>query len=421
MAACERALVERRDADALAHLRAAEAVMPDHPLVLHERGRRALNAGNPREAEGLFLRCIERGAHHLPFWLALANARRVLADYPGELEALEHALEIDPQHPLALLQKGAVLDLMGKPRVAVHVYGNALQTINPAHRLPPAIDQLVQTARRRVAEGAAELASHLDARLAAVRETVSVNERRRFERSVDRLLGRRPVYQPNPTFMLFPYLSNQEFYPRELFPWLGDLEAATDEIRAECIGAMREDDAGMVPYIDYAEGLPLNQWSELNRSRRWSAYFLWKEGKAEVSHQTRCPRTVEALARCPQVDIVGRGPTAFFSILDAHTTIPAHTGVTNTRLTVHLPLVVPPGCEFRVGGDTRPWKTGEAWVFDDSIEHEARNTSAEPRAILIFDVWHPELTEAERELVRGSMIAVADFYEAEGMAAAMGL
>jgi aspartyl/asparaginyl beta-hydroxylase (cupin superfamily) len=122
-----------------------------------------------------------------------------------------------------------------------------------------------------------------------------------------------------------------------------------------------------------------------------------------------------ALSKVPQVDIPGRGPTAFFSILDAKTHIPAHTGVTNTRLTVHLPLIVPPGCGFRVGGETREWQVGRAWAFDDTIEHEAWNDSDIPRAILIFDIWHPELTLMERDLVREAMIAIADFYEGEGL------
>ena len=94
------------------------------------------------------------------------------------------------------------------------------------------------------------------------------------------------------------------------------------------------------------------------------------------------------------------GPTAFFSILDAKTRIPPHCGVTNTRLIVHVPLVIPEGCRFRVGSTTRPWRPGEAFVFDDTIEHEAWNDSDIPRAVLIFDIWNPYLSEAERELVR---------------------
>ncbi|MFN5903064.1 MAG: aspartyl/asparaginyl beta-hydroxylase domain-containing protein, partial [Novosphingobium sp.] len=92
---------------------------------------------------------------------------------------------------------------------------------------------------------------------------------------------------------------------------------------------------------------------------------------------------------------------AFFSLLKPRTRIPPHTGVTNIRSIVHLPLIVPQGCGFRVGGETREWHEGEAFVFDDTIEHEAWNDSDHLRAVLIFDVWNPWLTLAERDLIRG--------------------
>jgi aspartyl/asparaginyl beta-hydroxylase (cupin superfamily) len=76
---------------------------------------------------------------------------------------------------------------------------------------------------------------------------------------------------------------------------------------------------------------------------------------------------------------------------------------------VHLPLVVPAGCAFRVGNETREWVPGKAWVFDDTIEHEAWNDSDQLRTVLIFDIWHPDLTEAERELVRATMEGLAAF------------
>ena len=91
------------------------------------------------------------------------------------------------------------------------------------------------------------------------------------------------------------------------------------------------------------------------------------------------------------------------------TKIPAHTGVTNTRLTVHLPLVVPPGCRFRVGGETREWRKGTAWVFDDTIEHEAWNSSNELRVILLFDIWRPELSDQERAQVAATLECVDRF------------
>jgi aspartate beta-hydroxylase len=112
-------------------------------------------------------------------------------------------------------------------------------------------------------------------------------------------------------------------------------------------------------------------------------------------------------------NVPGYAPSAFFSILDRKSHIPAHTGVTNARLIVHLPLVVPAQCRFRVGSDTREWREGEAWVFDDTIEHEAWNESDVPRAILIFDTWHPSLTAAERELILTAVPAIKDYYRDE--------
>ena len=45
----------------------------------------------------------------------------------------------------------------------------------------------------------------------------------------------------------------------------------------------------------------------------------------------------------------------------------------------------------------RPWVEGRCFVFDDSIKHEAWNDSDQTRVVLIFDLWNPQLTPAERE------------------------
>jgi aspartyl/asparaginyl beta-hydroxylase (cupin superfamily) len=104
------------------------------------------------------------------------------------------------------------------------------------------------------------------------------------------------------------------------------------------------------------------------------------------------------------------GPTVMFSRLDPHTVIPAHTGSSNVRLIAHLPLVLPGPARFRVGNETRPWKLGEGWVFDDTIEHEAWNDADEARIVLIFDVWNPFLSDQERDLVTQLMLARREFY-----------
>ena len=212
--------------------------------------------------------------------------------------------------------------------------------------------------------------------------------------------------------MFFPEIPTIEFFDRSSFPWLDVIEAGTDDIRAELTSVLVSDRAGLEPYIAYPDGVPLDQWKQLNKSRRWSAYFLWNQSVPQLAHLARCPRTAQLVQTAPQCDVAARGPTVFFSVLDAATRIPAHTGVTNTRLTVHLPLIVPPECGFRVGSETREWIPGKAWVFDDTIDHEAWNESDTPRAILIFDIWNPLLTAAERDLVRAATEAYGAYYGA---------
>jgi aspartyl/asparaginyl beta-hydroxylase (cupin superfamily) len=83
-------------------------------------------------------------------------------------------------------------------------------------------------------------------------------------------------------------------------------------------------------------------------------------------------------------------------MLKAGAHIAAHTGMFNTRLICHLPLIVPPDCRFRVGNEVREWQPGKLMIFNDTIEHEAWNDSAEDRVILIFDIWRPELSDREK-------------------------
>ena len=384
----------------------------------HERARRLAVGGDAAGARVILERLVAQEPNHLPFWMSLAAALRALALRQEEFQALERALALDPTHLVVLLQKAALLELMNKPRSAAAVYGYALQTLAPGTALPPAVEAHVRHAEMRMRENAAILAGVIDGRLGRLGRLAGdergPGSRLRFDRYLDGTLGRRRIYTPQPTSTLFPYLRNYEFFDRDLFPWLPGVEAAAESIREELLRVLADDRQGIEPYIAFSEALPLRQWRELNHSRRWSAYFLWNQGRREEPHLARCPRTAAALAAVPQVDIPGRGPTAFFSILDARTHIPAHSGVTNTRLTVHLPLIVPPKCRFRVGGETREWQVGTAWVFDDTIEHEAWNDSDEPRAILIFDVWNPELTALERDFLRETIAAQAEYYALEG-------
>jgi len=74
-------------------------------------------------------------------------------------------------------------------------------------------------------------------------------------------------------------------------------------------------------------------------------------------------------------------------------------------------LLVPAKCGMRVGNgnETRPWHEGKLTIFDDSMEHEAWNSSDELRVVLLFDIWRPELSQIERELITAMMTSIDSF------------
>jgi aspartyl/asparaginyl beta-hydroxylase (cupin superfamily) len=300
---------------------------------------------------------------------------------------------------------------MGDPRSAARAFQAALDSLPVGAEIPPHLKDAFARAKATVDADRAGLAQALEQPLAQIRAQYGGEAQRRVDMCLEQLMGQRRAYHSQPTWMYFPELPAIEFFDRTTFPWLDPLEAAAPEIRAELLRVLVADREGLQPYIDFPAGLPLDQFTELNRSRKWSAYFLWNQGQPQSSHIARCPVTARILEEVvPRCRVGGRAPTAFFSILDPNTRIPAHTGVTNTRLTVHLPLVVPPNCGFRVGATTREWIPDRAWVFDDTIEHEAWNLSDTPRAILIFDIWNPLLTPAERVMIQTATEVYGQYY-----------
>jgi aspartate beta-hydroxylase len=409
----ERAQAAGQRDEAQRLLAQADSVAPQHALVLNARAIWELQGGNAARAKELLERAVSIDASNPSLWMNIATACRALGRLDDEDAALQHVLKIEPRHLLGLLQKADLLTRRGKPKAAASVYHNALQTIQPNQRLPEVLREALGRAVDAVRRNDAALAEHIAASVRAVRASHPQGELARAEHALAALTGTRRIYLPQPTFLHVPKIASEEFYPREQFEWLSEFEAATAEIRAEFEKALLEDSAGAVPYIDYPDGVPLDQWAELNKSRRWSAFFLWRDGVRVDAHADRCPKTASLLAKAPTADVRGYAPTAFFSILDKKSHIPAHCGVTNSRLIVHLPLIVPGNCRFRVGSETREWEVGKAWVFDDTIEHEAWNDSDVPRAILIFDTWHPGLTAGERELLRTAVPAIKDYYRDE--------
>lgn len=329
-------------------------------------------------------------------WMNVAAAQRAAHRLDAALEAVEGALRIEPRFFLALLMKASLLERMGRRAEAMPAYGNAILQAPPDAELDPATRRALDHARTANRAYGDQLAAHLHG---VIGVSAAKGEGKRLSQFADFMLGRRTNYRQEPLGYFYPGLPAIEFWERDEFPWLEELEDKTEAILDELRGVIEADAKDFVPYIQYEDSSPLDQWRALNRSRRWGAYHLIENGARVEEHCLRCPTTLLTLSKLPQPDVPDRSPSAMFSALEARTHIPPHTGVSNTRLVCHLPLIVPEGCWFRVGNETRTYRPREAWVFDDTIDHEAMNDSDEGRVILLFDVWNPRLSLWEREMI----------------------
>lgn len=393
-----RALQLGREQDALNFWGRILAIDPNHGRTLSAIGQHAFRKGNLDAARTAFQRVVDTDGTDPQQWISLALVFQNLKDEAGEEKSIAHALTVDPSDLLALIMRGNLLERQGKTHLAAQAYGAAATVSPPAERLDPSLLHAVThaaTYRNRYDDDCGKfLAAYLD----PVYKQHSGENLKRFRDSLDIMLGRKRRYDSQSMMHHYPGLPAIEFFERADFPWLHPLEAATDVIRDEFLQIL-DAEVGFTPYITYPNDVPLNQWAELNNSPNWSAFHLYKKGALVAENAAKCPALMKLLDGAPQPDQPGRTPAAMFSLLKPNTRIPPHVGVSNVRLVTHLPLIVPDGCGFRVGNETREWIPGEAWVFDDTIEHQAWNNSDKLRVVLIFDIWHPHLTPPERAML----------------------
>lgn len=412
-AAAQRAIEDMqagRDQEALNGWVRVVSLQPDHVVGLTQIGQAAFKQGDFLSAQGAFLRAASKDGKTARQWINVALASQQLKDEAAEEHALFQALSVDPCDLLALVLRGAMFERQGKANQAASAFGAAAAVAPEMSRLSPELRPAVAHAMNFLDQHNRALGEHIDACLASSFRNPSELGLERFRLSVDILLGRKRRFESQPMRYFMPELPAIDFFPRHHFPWLNEVEAATEAIREEFLAVAKTDiNSSFVPYIAYGADQPVAQWKELNHSPSWSALHLVKDGETVPENAARCPQTMSVWRKTPWPEQARRTPVAMFSVLKPHTRIPPHMGASNCRLVVHLPLIVPIGCSFRVGNSTRQWTPGEAWVFDDTIEHEAANDSGQPRVVFIFDTWHPLLSDAERQMITALNAALNSF------------
>lgn len=377
----------------------------------------AMAEGRAAQAAALYQGLAQADAAlEAPARVGWAAALSALGEEASAAQVLEALLARRPTHFLARLQLAELHERQGRPERALAGYYAAVVHAQRQGRwlgedtTAPPLRPRVRHAMACIDGGRQRLFLSL---LDPLRAQYGRAALERVERGLRIYLGELPARYADasqrPTFFYVPDVPAEPYPSRTLFPWLEQLEQATGAIRAEML-ATREHAGAYAPFLGApADALPAGLLAGQRGTPAWDAYFFYRHGRRDEAHAQACPATAAALERTPLVRIRDHAPEICFSVLAPGSHILPHRGVTNTRLTVHLPLVVPGDCALVAGGVAHVWQEGRAMVFDDTFEHEAWNRSAHTRVILLMDTWNPHLQPVEREAVTRLVEAIGDF------------
>jgi aspartyl/asparaginyl beta-hydroxylase (cupin superfamily) len=287
----------------------------------------------------------------------------------------------------ALIAKGDALARRRDNRAAASFYRSALGLARGSQQGTNLISRLAPTLAH-----AQTMANRLAADFRQTIERALIGAPPRLSDAGDFM---KPFPQ-QPTSFFFPGLPLTAFFDPADFAWAKHVESLANDMLAEALPLL-DTGIGFRPYVETNTSRPQGDAHGLLDNPDWSTLSFWENGSAVEENCARCPTIARALSDIIPLCRIGiRAPNVVLSLLRPGARIPPHTGMINTRLICHLPLIVPPQCGFRVGAETRPWEVGKLLIFDDTVEHEAWNDSDKDRLILIFDVWRPELTAEER-------------------------
>jgi aspartate beta-hydroxylase len=386
---------------------------PDNVEALNVVALAALRGGRTRRALELLGHAARAGPDNPTTQHHLGKAHEAAGDFAAAAGAYRAAVELEPAFFVARLHLAFCLERLGENDEALIQYARALDNAQREHRwldasttpapLRPMVAHAVLSVRTR-------RRALFEALLAPLRARYGRDALTRVEHCVRIYMNEVPPPYPDPrqrpSFLLFPGLPNSAYINRAHLPWIEALEAATPAIRAE-LDELLPRTAGRERVFASA-ALEAENLRGPDAAPTWNGYYFFRHGERRDDNCRACPATTAALEALPLSRVREHGPEVLFSVFTAGTHLLPHRGVTNTRVVGHLPLIVPEECALRVGGEIHVWRPGAVVVFDDTYEHEAWNRSASTRVVLIFDVWNPYLSEAERAAVTDLIGAIGD-------------
>lgn len=372
----------------------------DYRAVI-EQGLAALASRDSARAAALLREASATAPAAEMAWTALGNAELQLGNADAAEAALERQLEQAARDIGALLLKGRLREQAGDARSASTFYQAAVNQVAADGPVPPALISLYKHARHFIEQSRGEFEAHL-------LERIGCDLSPAMAEALGLLTGERQVDLQQPKVFYYPGLPQRRYFEVSEFPWFESMLALLPTMQAELAEVLSGGAEGFAPYVERQQHRPAPNNPLLDK-QDWSAFHFWRNGKRVEDSAARCPATMEALCSAPLPQIPGRSPNAHWSRLLPGAHIAPHFGMLNTRLICHLPILTAPDCSLRVGSETRSWIDGVPLVFDDSIEHEARNAGPDPRVVLLFEIWRPEIPEEDRAVISRIFEAIGEY------------
>ncbi|ANY19013.1 Aspartyl/Asparaginyl beta-hydroxylase [Tsuneonella dongtanensis] len=356
-----------------------------------------------RAADGLRQLASELAPTDMP-WELLANAEAATGDRAAAMSALDRRLALDIRSVPALLLKAQLLEQDGDSGGATSHYQAALNQNAVSGGCPEQLRPLLEHGQAYIGKSQQRYAEYL-------RDTIGKPPSPRLAMALDLMAGKREVFLQQPSVFYFPELPQRQFYEPAEFPWLEPMLALVPRMQAELEAV--ENAAGAADFTPYVKAEPNRPApnNPLLDDPAWGAFYFWRGGERVAANADRCPATMAALELAPMPRIDARSPVSLWSRLLPGAHIRPHHGMLNTRLICHIPIRTAPGCTLRVGNEVREWRDGVPLVFDDSIEHEARNDGDRSRTVLLFEIWRPEIAPDEREALARLFATIAAYNE----------
>lgn len=332
------------------------------------------------------------------------------AEEAGRLEeAIRHyrdAIACDDRNPTPYLFHGFALQMLDRHDAAVQAWSLAAD-LDPRVINAWRSENISPDVRQRSKAADVAVRRHFTA---LHDESIAAFRQRHPQAEVDRIANavwcqthdapfeyRHPAQRPHIFYV--PDLAPIPVYGPEHLTWQAVLEGSFEAIRDEFLSVRDKAGGEEIPYLEPRAAWLGKDWEPIADSLNWGSFQLYRKGVANESLLEKFPETLDTLRSIPVLETQGHPREITFSILQGGQRIPPHYGVSNTDVTAHLPIIGTEQSAIRVADHVHQWQEGRLFAFDDAFYHESWNDSPEMRVNLLFEAWHPDLTDDEREAI----------------------